>query len=687
MKTTYNWIKDFVDISLTPEELAEKLTMAGIEVKNIEPCGGDHIFEIEITSNRPDWLSVAGLAREVAAVTGQKVKGVVSPAGVKLVIRAPAKESGAYPLTIDIEDRDDCPLYTAKVVTGVSVGPSPDWLRNRLEMIGCRSVNNIVDITNYVLYEFGEPLHAFDLDKLSTNMIRIRRAADKETIVTIDGQSRELNKDVLVIADAKRPVAVAGVMGGKDTEVSDSTKNILLEAAIFNPVLVRRGRQKLCMSSDASYRFERGVDYDTAVASSDRAVALIQALAGGQIAAQKSAGISRPPAKKTAITVSEVERALGVQVSAAKIKSILESLGFEATAGQNQSIQATAPLFRQDVKAPVDLIEEIARVNGFDKIPSSLAKVTLQPKFDDLHKRIREVKAILTGLGLSEVITYSMMDKSGLADFWPDTQQLLSVANPISQGQECLRPVLVPSLISCVSYNVRQQQLPVNIFEMAKVYRHDGAGRYDEPYHIGIALCGERKWLREEPHSQICDPAGMLHLKGIVETLAQRLGIPGAECVFTADPAGLVAVSLCGDPAGTLMRASKEILARADIKHKEVFAAELDLSVFLKHRVAVRSYTAFSRFPGIIRDISVVLPASAQASNVRACIVEHAGELLQRVEITDFYTGKPIPAGFKNLTISCYYCSDTRTLQEAEVNAAHSAVTDALVKTFKASLR
>lgn len=687
MKTTYNWIKDFVDISLTPVELAEKLTMAGIEVKNIEPCGGDHIFEIEITSNRPDWLSVAGLAREVAAVTGQKVKGTVSPAGVKLVTRAPAKENGAYPLTIDIEGRDDCPLYTAKIVTGVNVGPSPDWLRARLEMIGCRSVNNIVDITNYVLYELGEPLHAFDLDKLSANMIRVRRAADKETIVTIDGQVRELSKDVLVIADAKRPVAVAGVMGGKDTEVSSATKNILLEAAIFNPVLVRRGRQKLCMSSDASYRFERGVDYDTVLAASDRALALILALAGGQPVAQKSAGISRPPAKKVAITAAEVERALGVPVSAAKIKSILESLGFEASAGQNQSVQVTAPLFRQDVKAPVDLIEEIARVNGFDKIPSSLAKVTLQPKIDDLHKRIREVKAVLTGLGLSEVVTYSMMDKSGLEDFWPDTRLLLSVANPISQGQECLRPVLVPSLISCVSYNVRQQQSTVNIFEMAKVYRHDGAGRYDEPYHIGIALCGERKWLREEPHSLVCDPAGMLHLKGIVETLAQRLGIPAAGCEFTAGPAGCVAVSISGDPAGTLMRISRATLDRADIKHKEVFAAEFDLSVFLKHRAPVRAYAPFSRFPGIVRDVSVVLPADAQAAEVRACIVKHAGELLQRVEITDFYTGKPIPSGSKNLTISCYYCSDNRTLQEAEVNAAHSAVTGALVKAFGASLR
>ena len=275
MRVTYQWLKEFVGIALSPEQLAERLTMAGLEVSSLEKAGLDHVLEIEITSNRPDWLSVVGVAREVAALTGKPFAHTL-PQGIK------TKDTRGG-LRIVIEDKKDCPLYTAKVIEGVKVGPSPEWMRRRLEAVGCRSINNVVDITNYVLFEQGQPLHAFDADALGTDTIVVRRAARGETITVIDGAEKALDREVLVIADSRRPVAIAGVMGGKATEVSEKTTRVLLEAAVFNPVLIRRGRRKLGMQTDSSYRFERGVDLESCQIASARAAGLIQELAGGTI--------------------------------------------------------------------------------------------------------------------------------------------------------------------------------------------------------------------------------------------------------------------------------------------------------------------------------------------------------------------------------------------------------------------
>ncbi|MDD5730640.1 MAG: phenylalanine--tRNA ligase beta subunit-related protein, partial [Candidatus Omnitrophica bacterium] len=267
MKVTYNWLKDFVDIKVPPQALADKLTMAGLEVVSLEESGGDFVFEIEITSNRPDWLSVSGVAREVAAITGSKLKQPKT-AGFKPQAKIKAAAGGINQANIKIENKKDCPLYTGKIIRGVKVGASPEWLKKRLEAVGCRSVNNVVDITNYILFETGHPLHAFDLDKLNTQAVTVRRGRPEEKIVIIDGQEKKLDGEILVIADKEKAVAIAGVMGGKDTEVSFSTVNIFLEAAVFNPAVVRKSRQKLGLQSDSSYRFERGVNPHTAESAS-----------------------------------------------------------------------------------------------------------------------------------------------------------------------------------------------------------------------------------------------------------------------------------------------------------------------------------------------------------------------------------------------------------------------------------
>ncbi len=328
MKVTYNWLKDFVNIEISPRALAEKLTMAGLEVVSLEEAQGDFVFEIEITSNRPDWLSILGVAREIAAMTGKKMK-----LGSRLEVLGSRQNlkprTQNLNITIKIENTKDCPFYSARIIRDVKVGPSPDWLKKRLELLGCRSVNNIVDITNYYLFELGHPLHAFDLDTLNLEQIIVRRAKAGEKITTIDNQQRLLGPEILVIADIDKPVAIAGVMGGKDTEVTQKTRNILIESAVFNPILVRRGRQKLGLQSESAYRFERGVDLEAAKNASLLAQELICELANGTPCGSKSLGAQKSIGALIKLDVAYVNKILGTNIPAFKIKQILSSLGFK----------------------------------------------------------------------------------------------------------------------------------------------------------------------------------------------------------------------------------------------------------------------------------------------------------------------------------------------------------------------
>ena len=323
MKVTYNWLKDFVAIKLSPHALAERLTMAGLEVVGLHEGSGDYVFEIEITSNRPDWLSVIGIAREVAAITGVKL---VTPKGGRRTAKTNLKSP--LPFSIEVQDARDCPLYTAKLIKDVAIAPSPEWMRKRLELVGCRPINNVVDITNYLLFELGEPLHAFDADLLEGGTVVVRRARAGEKIVSIDDKERILSSDALIIADKKKPIAIAGIMGGKFTEVREGTRSVLLEAAVFNPLVVRRGRQTLVLQSESAYRFERGVDSDMVRIASLRAATLIQQIAGGVCCFDKAKSARVLPAKKVLFPLGDIGRVLGVSIPPTRIKSILEGLQF-----------------------------------------------------------------------------------------------------------------------------------------------------------------------------------------------------------------------------------------------------------------------------------------------------------------------------------------------------------------------
>lgn len=691
MKVTYNWLREFVEIKLSPKALAEKLTMVGLEVTSLEQKEGDFVFEIEVTSNRPDCLSVMGIAREVAAVTNKKLKLIQSVHSPQCpaVHRKPQKFYGLStmdyrPFSIKIENKKDCPLYTAKIIRDIKVGPSPSWLKNRLELIGCRSVNNIVDITNYILFTWGEPLHAFDLDKLKGNVIIVRRAKDGEELTTIDGERRRLNPDILVIADEENPVAIAGIMGGKDTEVSAGTKNILLEVAVFNPVIVRRTRQALGIQSDSSYRFERGVDTQIIEKASGEAAELIQELAGGGCIAAKSSGLARIKKKSINLEVSTVQKILGINITPPRIKKILNSLEFKTKTKAGNCFKVEVPSFRSDVDLEIDLIEEIARIFGFEFIPRTLPAVRPGVSADKSRTLISLIKNILIGLGLNEAITYSLTDKDLLRNF--EARQdyaAIEILNPLSREQEILRPALIPSLSACVAYNLNQKQDYVNIFEIAAAFSQS-ALRPREELRLGIALCGSRNLLLEQ--GLIKDAVGFLHLKGILEVLFARLGIRDYNFKAT-DKTSEIAVYVGKESMGSLKALPRDILDSLDIKNKEVFVAELCLERLLSFVDLNKKFAHLPVYPGISRDISLVLKEGIRVGDILATIKDKGRPWLCEARVVDYYKGKQIPSGFKGLTLSCLYRLDERTLTEAEINPVHSQLSALLKDRFGAQIR
>lgn len=676
MKVTYNWLKEFVDITLSPDELADKLTMAGLEVEASEKRDGDVVYTIEVTSNRPDWLSVIGIAREVAAITGKQLK---FPKSV-----APAECGGqASAVAIEIEDKNDCPLYTARTVSGVKVGPSPEWMRRRLELIGVRPVNNIVDITNYVLFELGEPLHAFDLAKLSRGargpMIAVRRARAGEKITAIDGKEYALGPGELVIADAVRPVAIAGVMGGKDTEVSSATKDILLEAALFNAIIVRRGRQRLGLGSEASYRFERGIDPSSPEQASLRAAQLMAEIAGGTIAAAGVQGVCDGKTREVSVDAGRACSVLGIDIPAARVKDILISLGFAVTPQGDREFVVGVPSFRQDVKSDVDLIEDIARVYGFGNVPSCLPSIVIRPAqaraFEDI------VKEVMIGQGLDEVLTYSLIDKKYVSGFYAGTD-LVEVANPLSNEQEILRPVMMPSLAKIVAYNLNRRQSRVAIFEIARVYK-----KPDREFDVlGIAVSGVAcEWFGDAAVTAEYEQ-GFLNLKGIVDALLSRIGIDvsavSRERSYEYNDDVTVLVKLQDSTVGTLRKLTREECDLFEIKGKDVFLAELAMDELRGRARLQKVFEPFPVFPSVTRDITLDMSGRNKiaAMQMFETALRAGRPLLRNVSAKRFWKKDDTDAG--KFTISCEYAAPDRTLTEAEVAPVHAAVVEALKSGF-----
>ncbi|MGH9827163.1 MAG: phenylalanine--tRNA ligase subunit beta [Blastocatellia bacterium] len=465
MKVSYNWLKELVTITLSPTELAERLTMAGLAVDAVDRHADDHILDIDVLSNRPDELSHAGVAREAAVICGTEFRFPDSTV-------SETEESAESAAAIEILDPDLCPRYAARIIRGVKVGPSPKWLVDKLESIGQRSVNNIADITNYVMFETGQPTHAFDLNKLHGKKIIVRRARSGETIKTLDGFDRELSPDMLMICDADRPVAIGGVMGGEETEISSTTQDVLLESAYFNPASIRRTAQSLGMDTEASYRSARGVDYEGQARASDIAARRIQEVAGGRILKSVlDVCPKRIQRKAINLRLAQVKRLTGLNVGMDKAAAILTGLGFETQVGPDRTgLSAVPPSFRIDVSREIDLVEEVARHAGYDLIDTTLPSWSGTGAYLKDEPGRREARRALIGLGFNEAVSFSFINGERDRLFQDGERPHLVLTNPMDISEGHMRSGLLAGLVEAVRRNFNQGERDLKLFDIGRVF-------------------------------------------------------------------------------------------------------------------------------------------------------------------------------------------------------------------------
>ncbi len=697
MRISYNWLKDYIDLKVGPEKLAELLTMAGLTAEALHKTGDDHVFEIEITSNRPDWLSYIGVARELAAITGGKLKtpkkiGLYSSSEAegrveKFSTRGfAARSNNKSKIKITIDEQALCPRYTAQVIRNVKVSASSGKLKEKLEEMGLRPVNNIVDVTNFCLFETGEPMHAFDLDKIDGGEIIVRRARKGEKIVTIDGVDRTLSDTMLVIADRLKPIAVAGVMGGLNTEVTEATKNILLEAASFDQISVRRTARALTISTESSYRFERRVDLNNIAPSSDRAQALICGLAGGDAGEFIDIGKKSIPGNAITLRFSRLSSVLGLDIPASKVKNILTSLGLKIKRSSKDSISMETPQFRYDLKSEIDIIEEVARIYGYNRIPSTIPPIIdadgkIPPDLI-IEKRIR---GILTGLGVDEIITYSLLGRNVLKAAGLAAGQTVEIKNPLSAEQEVMRPGLMPGMLTAILWNINRKSKDLKLFELGKIYTKESEIKFSEKKYLSVGITGDISGWADGSR-----PTSFFDLKGVVETALFDLGI--GDITFKASRTEIythscaASIDIGGEEIGICGEVAKKILNAFDIK-EAVYFCEISLEGVLKHASLVKRFSELPKYPSVYRDISLIVQKEVLNSQLIALAKSAAGAILKNIRLIDRYAGKQIPDGKVSLTYRLEYADPSKTLEEKEVSSAHSNILRSLEETYGAKLR
>lgn len=679
MRIPYNWLKDYVDVKIDPKKLAHVLTMSGTNAASCEKIGGDYIFEFEITANRPDCLAVLGIARETAALSGKKLK---VPKDLQAKLKSKRKQKPS--LSVAIKDPELCFRYTARIIRDVEVGPSADWLKKRIISVGLRPVNNIVDITNFVLFETGQPMHAFDLDKIRGGVC-VRRAKRGEKIITIDNVPRTCTEDMLVIADETGPIAIAGVMGGLETEVNRMTKNILLESAFFNPVSVRRTSRGLGIASESSYRFERRIDNDMVVKASNRASALIEALAGGEIGELLDAGKKTCYSKSINFDLKKANSILGVSIGKTQAAKILKALGFSVK-DKKRSVKVTVPSFREDVKSDIDLTEEIARIYGYEKIPLTIPHIIGNTRIKDFATLFEEkIERMLTRLGLNEIITYSLINRSSIKELGIRENEVIAIKNPLSIDQEIMRPTMVPGMLGAISYNINRKAKRLSLFEIGKLYKEKEGSYAEEPVlSVGLAGIKHEDWKVRKEEFDFFD------IKGVFEKLLAELGFSrisfkkGKAAPFNGDVNSIIEFD--GEAIACLGEVDRKICDRFDIE-KKVLYGELYINKLLKKARLGGRYTAFGRYPSITRDISIIVDKGIASSEVTGIIKEVGKRLVKDITLVDYYKGKQIPEGKRGLLFRIEYRSDERTLKDAEVDKLHSEIKSTLSSKLPLSFR
>jgi phenylalanyl-tRNA synthetase beta chain len=650
----------------------------------------DVTFELNVTPNRPDALSHLGVAREVAALTGKPLK--LPPETLRETGGAASKSA-----SVRIDDAVRCPRYAARVIEGVKVAPSPKWMAERLEACGVRAINNLVDVTNYVMLEAGQPLHAFDLDQIAQGQIVVRTAQAGEKLTTLDAKQRALDADDLLICDAQKPLVLAGVMGGASSEVTEKTTRVLLECANFQPATVRRASKRHALHTESSHRFERGCDIGNIGAVIDRAAALIAELGGGSVKEGRVDAYPAPVEKRTVTLRTErMSKALGTPVTAEEARKILEPLGFIRAAGADEDKEQTfdVPTARVDVAIEEDLIEEVARIRGYDKVPVTLPRGlgALAPEPASV-KVERKLRAALSGQGLDEVVNYSFVAPTELAAF-KAAEGAVALKNPISAELAVMRTTLFPSLVANVARAVRHQAQGVRFYELARTYRADPEGGKggrpvaQERLEVGGALFGQRDgtrtWTGKGETSDFYDA------KGAVEAVLSALGIddvtwePLENDLYHPRAAAKLTrrMTVLGSVGELHPRAAHALSAPAGI-----FLFQLDVAELTKAARLVPEAHGLSRFPSVLGDLAVVVPVSLAHAAVRDVILEVGKPLVQQATLFDVYTGKPIAEGMKNVAYALEYRAADRTLTDEEVQAAHAKIVQTVNERLGGSLR
>jgi phenylalanyl-tRNA synthetase beta chain len=685
MFISYNWLRELTGTKLSSAEIRERLTNVGLVVDAVEARGDDFVLDVEVPSNRGDCLSHIGIARELTVSERTEISNLKSQ------ISKCEGKTGDF-ASVKILDPDLCPRYAARIVRGVKIAPSPEWLVKKLEAIGQRPINNVADVTNYVLHEMGQPLHAFDLAKLADQRIVVRRATTGERITTLDGIERELDNQMLVIADAQKAVAVAGVMGGEESEISNSTTDVLIESAYFNPGSVRRTAKKLGLPTEASYRFERNIDPERVLAAQERCVALICDIAGGT-ATEDALDLYPSPIESRSVNLrpARVEAIASLKVDEAEMKRILTGLGFKQHEADAAILTFAVPSWRHDVAIEEDLVEEIARHTGYDQIQTALPAAQSAGEYHDGEAHKRKLRRALAAFGYDEAINFSFIEAAndfGLIPAFGAVSKAVMLTKPIIEEASSMRQTLLPGLLNSIRHNLNQGTRDVCLFETGRVFA--ASARSELPQEREALAVVATGGSRQAGRAGADRPIDFYDLKGAIEAGVDAMNMP--RLVFAAADvqhlrAGQSAViSAGGVQIGTIGRLEEAIAGSYKFR-QAVYLAELDLSALFELAERPVVYARLPRFPSIVRDVSLLVDRKVSLADLMGAAESQNAKYFISVSFVGTYEGEGIADDKRSVTLRLEYCADDRTLRDEEIDEVHWPVVDTVKNKFGAEIR